>query len=58
MNWNNNETYFHIDHVMPFSLFYIEDENDRRLMNHWSNILPLEKYENIKQSNKYNDEIE
>ena len=58
MNWGNYGTYFHIDHVKPFSLFNIEDDNDRRLMNHWSNLSPLEKYENMTKSNKYNDEIE
>ena len=26
-------------------------------MNHWSNLQPLEKYENLTKSNKYNDEI-
>ena len=48
MNWNNYENYFQIDHVKPRSLFNIEDINDRRLMNHWSNQQPLEKYENMK----------
>ena len=48
MNWENYGTYFQIDHVKPFSLFNINDDNDRRLMNHWSNLSPLEKYENIK----------
>ena len=58
MNWNNHGTYFHIDHVKPRSLFNIENDNDRRLMNHWSNLSPLEKHENKKKSNTYNDEIE
>ena len=58
MNWENYGTYFHIDHVKPFSLLNIEDDNDRRLINHWSNLSPLEKYENKTKSNKYNDKIE
>ena len=58
MNWNNYGSYFQIDHVKPCALFDIENENDRRIMNHWCNLSPLEKYENIKKSNKYNDEIE
>ena len=58
MNWRNYGSYFQIDHVKPCSLFNIEDDNDRRLMNHWSNLSPLEKHENIIKSNKYNDEIE
>ena len=38
-------------------MFNINDDNDRRLMNHWSNLSPLEKYENYKKHNKYNDTI-
>ena len=57
MNWDNYGSYFHIDHVKPRSLFNIEDDNNRRLMNHFFNLQPLEKHENIKKSNKYNDEI-
>ena len=57
MNWNNYGSYLYIDHVKPRLLFKIENENDRRIMNHWSNLSPLEKYENIRKSNKYNDEI-
>ena len=48
MNWGNYGTYFQIDHVKPFSLFNINEDNDRRLMNHWSNLSPLEIYENYK----------
>ena len=55
MNWGNYGTYYHIDHVKPCSLFNIEDDNDRQLMNHWSNLRPLE---NMKKGNIYNDEIE
>ena len=58
MNWNNYGSYWHADHVKPFSLFNVEDENDKRLMNHWTNLSPLEKYENMKKGNTYNDEIE
>ena len=58
MNWNNYGSYFQIDHVKPISLFNIEDENDKRLINHWSNLRPLEKHENISKGNKYNDQIE
>ena len=47
MNWNNYGSYWHADYVKPCALFYIENENDRRIMNHWSNLSPLEKHENI-----------
>ena len=58
MNWNNYGSYFQIDHVKPCSLFNVDDDNDSRLMNHWSNLSPLVKHENIIKSNKYNDKIE
>ena len=57
MNCKNYDSYFQIDHVKPRSLLNIEDDNDKRLMNHWSNLQALEKYKNMKQNNKYNDEI-
>ena len=38
MNWENHGTYLHRDYVKPRLLFNIEDDNDRRLMNHWSNL--------------------
>ena len=55
MNWGNYGTYFHIDHVKSFSLFNIEDDNNKRLINHWNNLTPLE---NMTKRNKYSDEIE
>ena len=58
MNWINYGSYCQIDHVKPRLLFNVEDDNDRRLMEHWSNLSSLEKHENIIKSNKYNDEIE
>ena len=58
MNLNNYGSYFYIHYVKSCELFNIEDENDRRLMNHWSNLSPLEKHENISKSNKYNVQIE
>ena len=47
MNWGIYGTYFQIDHVKPFSLFNINDDIDRRLMNNQSILSPLEKYMNI-----------
>ena len=58
MNWENYGSSWQVDHVKPCSLFNLTNENDRRIMNHFSNLQPLDKYENIRKSNKYNDEIE
>ena len=56
MNWTNYGSYWEIDHIKACSLFDLTNDNDRRLMNHFFNLQPLEKYENITKSNKYNDE--
>ena len=44
--------------ALPCSLFNLTNDNDRRIINQFSNLQPLDKYENISKSNKYNDEIE
>ena len=46
INWRNNGKYFQIDHVNPRSL-YVEDGNNRKLINHCSNLQALDKYENM-----------
>ena len=48
MNWENYGSSWQIDHVKPCLLFDLTNENDRRLMNHFFNLQPLEKYENMK----------
>ena len=57
MNWRNYGSYWQIDHVQQRSLFNIQDDNDKRLMNIWYNLQPLEKNENVQKRNKYNDKI-
>ena len=51
MSWDNQGTYWHMDHIKPISLA----TNERELieLNHYTNFQPLEKYENIKKRNKY-----
>ena len=60
MTWdnygNNWEGYsWHIDHIKPKSLFHYETAEDPEFKECWalSNLRPLEKYNNIKKSNKY-----
>ena len=57
MNWKNYGSFWHVDHVKTCLLFNITNENNIRIINHFSNIQTLEKYENIKIGNKYNNEI-
>ncbi len=51
MNWDNQGSYWHMDHIKPVSL--ATNENELILLNHYTNFQPLEKTENIKKGNKY-----
>ena len=51
MNWNNYGTYWHIDHVLPVSMFNHEDTEAVSICWNWRNLRPLEARENIKKSN-------
>ena len=52
MNWNNLGSYWHIDHILPVSLFNFEKEKEKFICYNWTNLQPLEKKENISKSNK------
>ena len=51
MNWANQGTYWHIDHIIPISS--AKTEEDIYILNHYTNLQPLYWLENIKKSNKY-----
>jgi len=44
MNWNNYGVYWELDHEIE--LFRVRDEQDFELINHFSNLRPLEKNKN------------
>lgn len=50
MNWENQGTYWHLDHIIPISSAKTEEEVYR--LNHYTNFQPLYWIENIKKSNK------
>lgn len=50
MNWENQGTYWHIDHIIPIS--WAETEEDVYKLNHFTNLQPLYWLDNIKKSNK------
>ena len=52
MNWNNQGTYWDIDHVTPCSNFNLENEEEIKKCFNWKNIRPCEKIENYKKNNK------
>ena len=57
MNWENQGTYWDIDHIKPCSSFNLLDENNLKLCFNWTNLRPCEKTENNKKSNSINKKI-
>jgi hypothetical protein len=50
MNWENQGTYWHLDHIIPISS--AETEEDVCRLNHYTNFQPLYWEDNLKKSNK------
>ena len=51
MNFENQGTYWHMDHIIPISS--AETEEDVYRLNHYTNFQPLYWLDNLKKSNKY-----
>lgn len=51
MNWNNQGTYWELDHIKPISLATTEQELIE--LNHYTNFQPLYWEDNLNKSNKY-----
>lgn len=51
MNWKNQGTYWHIDHIIPISS--AETEEDVYRLNHYTNLQPLYWLDNLRKNNKY-----
>jgi hypothetical protein len=54
MNWKNQGTYWHMDHIIPISSAQTEEDVYR--LNHYTNFQPLYWEDNLKKSNKINEE--
>jgi hypothetical protein len=52
MNWNNQGTYWDIDHVTPCSNFNLNNEEEIKKCYSWTNLRPCEKKENNCKNNK------
>lgn len=53
-NLNYNTEEYHMDHVIPLSLFDLNKQEEIDIAFHWTNIQVLPKKENLKKSNNFN----
>ena len=60
MTWENQGSYWHIDHIKPKSLFEYDSIDHPEFKKCWSldNLQPLEAKENMRKNNKYSEEGE
>jgi hypothetical protein len=54
MTFENHGSYWHIDHVIPCSLFDLLNDDAIKHCFHWTNLQPLEARENLSKNNKIN----
>lgn len=52
MTFDNQGSYWHIDHITPTASFDLTTDDGVKKCFHWSNMQPLEKTENMKKSRK------
>ena len=52
MCWENFGKTWQIDHILPLSLFNMQNKIDQRVCFHWTNLQPLNSIENRAKSNK------
>ena len=57
MTWENQGSYWDIDHVIPCSSFDLSVEEEIKKCFNWKNLRPLNKIENYKKNNKIIEEI-
>jgi hypothetical protein len=51
MNWINKS--WQIEHIIPLSLFNLNNENERKIAFNWTNMQPLLKKDNLEKYNKF-----
>ena len=52
MNWNNLGIYWQIDHILPINSFNFNNENEKNICFHWTNLQPLKSDINRNKSDK------
>lgn len=63
MTWQNHGNYrfggpmtWHIDHIVPITAFDLDDLEQQKRCNHWSNLRPLWAVDNISKGNKITEQ--
>jgi 5-methylcytosine-specific restriction endonuclease McrA len=55
MTKENQGKVWHIDHIIPLSFFDLNDLTEAKIANHWGNLQPLFKEENLSKHDKIPD---
>jgi hypothetical protein len=55
MNWDNYNTYWNIDHILPVKIFNLENDDEKIFCFNWKNTRPLEAYKNFSRKFKFFD---
>ena len=55
MAWSNYGTFWHVDHVIPLSMFDATSISQMMKANHFTNLQPMKASENLSKSNKLTD---
>jgi hypothetical protein len=58
MTWENQGSYWHIDHFFPVACFDLSKAEEQNKCFHWSNLQPLTKKENLSKNAKMPTDIE
>lgn len=51
-DWDNYGTLWHMDHVIPCSLFDLSNDEHQKICFHWANIQPLYAKQNLEKNNR------
>jgi transposase-like protein len=52
MTWSNLGSVWQIDHILPINSFNLNNENEKKICFHWTNLQPLDSYTNQSKSDK------
>ena len=57
MTWENQGSYWHIDHIKPCASYNLENEDELIECFNWKNLRPCEKIENVIKNDNIDDEL-